>query len=108
LHGLEVCWLSDSQKFYKLKKEWEHLKAVDGTTGPSTPAKTKATANEDAKTPGTGRGRKRKDVGAEDGGSTTKRTKKAAAHLAEEEPKEDEAQNDVKAGEESDADGVAD
>jgi hypothetical protein len=99
-HLLTLC----SQKFYKLKRECEQLKAGDGTAGPSTP---KAKANGTAKTPGTGRGRKRKDAGDEDVGCTAKRPKRPAAGVAEEEPEEDEAQ-DVKTEEQGDADGVAD
>jgi len=45
------------------------------------------------KTPGTGRGRKRKDAGDEDvPRTTTKRHKRPAAAVAEEEPEEDDAQ----------------
>jgi hypothetical protein len=99
-HLLTLC----SQKFYKLKRECEQLKAGDGTAGPSTP---KAKANGAAKTPGTGRGRKRKDAGDEDVGRTAKRPKRPAVGVAEEEPEEDEAQ-DVKTEEQGDADEVAD
>jgi len=79
-----------SQKFYKLKRECEQLKAGGGTAGPSTP---KATASGPKKTPGTGRGRKRKDASDEDVARTTKRHKRSAAAVAEEEPEEDDAQH---------------
>jgi hypothetical protein len=55
---------------------------------------------------GLSRGQKRKDATSEDGGSTTKRTKKAVADIAEE-PEEDEPQDDVKAYVEADVDEAA-
>jgi hypothetical protein len=80
-HGrlLTLC----SQKFLKLKREYKQLK-------PSTP---KATVSGAKKTPGTGRGRKRKDASDEEVGRTTKRQKRPAAGVAEEEPEEDDAQH---------------
>jgi hypothetical protein len=99
-HLLNIC----SQKFYKLKKECEQLKAGDRTAGPSTP---KAKASGSTKTPGTIRGRKRKDASDEETGRITKRQKRPTAGVAEEDPEENEAPN-VENEEQGDADEVAD
>jgi hypothetical protein len=80
-------------------------KSSGGTSGPSTPT---PKANGTSRTPGTCRGRKRKNATTEDGGSTAKHTKNAAADMAEEEPEENESQNETKAEEEVDSDQAVD